>query len=397
MTFRTWSDAVKAIDGATGPATTKQLELARQAGVRIPNDIPKIVAAAKLRVALAEELNLPPARPFSDRYENRLDILHRPSDPPIAPQTEEEAYAWVEHLRLMRRRESLTELRINEGDVVKIKAGEVVQVSSIGPDGRVFFKGGLGSRAWPDVITVVARANDDSDVATEARREAANSTARRRSPSAWSLPRQADLSQFAIENEVSEDDIVELEAVITTAEDERPIQRFLEENGHVLTALLVGYERYCLPQKRLGSEFVSDFILGDVSSLGVRWVLVELETPRSGIYLKRGLQFDKYARKGTDQVIDWRNWLSSNISYARTPRSEGGLGLFDIREKSDAIVMVGRRSNMPETTDAKRFEYRQSSNIQIHTYDWLLDTLRGAIRHGGPPASNPYLIPWDTS
>lgn len=72
MTFRTWSDAVNAINGATGPATTEQLELAQQAGVRIPADIPKIVAGAMLRIALAEELNLTPARPFSDRYENRL-------------------------------------------------------------------------------------------------------------------------------------------------------------------------------------------------------------------------------------------------------------------------------------------------------------------------------------
>jgi hypothetical protein len=219
MTFRTWSDAVEAIDEATAPATNKQLQLAKQAGLRIPEDMPKIIAAAKLRIALPEELNLPHARPVNDRYENRLNILRRPSDPPIEPQTDEEAYAWVEHFRLMRRRESLAKLRISEGDLVKTSAGELAQVSSIGPDGCVFFKGGLGSRAWPDTITVVARANDESNEATEARRQAANSAARRRSPSAWSLPRQAELSQFAMQDEVSEDDIVELEAVITTAGD----------------------------------------------------------------------------------------------------------------------------------------------------------------------------------
>ena len=47
---------------------------------------------------------------------------------------------------------------------------------------------------------------------------------------------------------------------------------------------------------------------------------------------------------------------------------------------------------MPRTKDAQRHEYRKS-NIQIHSYDWLLETLRGAIRHEGPPASNPHLIP----
>lgn len=376
--------------------TTEQLQLAELAEVRIPDGSPKIVAAVKLRMALAEELHLPHASPLSDRHENRLHILHRSWDPPIDPDSDDEAYAWVEYLRLKRRRERLAELEINAGDVVKTKNGELAEVSSIGQDGRVFFKGGLGSRAWPDVVNLIARANDGSDGAAVARREAANSAARRRPPSAWSLPRQTDLSQFVIETVVSEDDIEELEAIISSANDERPIQRFLAENGHLLTTLLVGYERYCLSQKHLGSEFVPDFIIGDVSSLGVRWILVELETPRSGIYLKRGAQLDKYARKGADQVIDWRNWLANNISYAQNPRSKGGLGLFDIREKSDAIVLVGRRSSMPETTDAKRIEYRQSSNIQIHTYDWLLDALRGAIRHGGPPGGNPHLIPWET-
>lgn len=135
-----------------------------------------------------------------------------------------------------------------------------------------------------------------------------------------------------------------------------------------------------------------DFIIGDVDSLGVRWVLIELETPKSGIYLKNGDKLDNKARKGIDQVIEWRNWLSNNISYARKPRSDNGLGLFDIRENADTVVIVGRRSKMPKTKDAQRHEYRKS-NIQIHSYDWLLETLRGAIRHEGPTASNPHLIP----
>lgn len=138
-----------------------------------------------------------------------------------------------------------------------------------------------------------------------------------------------------------------------------------------------------------------DFIIGDVDSLGIRWVLVELETPRSGIYLNGGDLFDEKARKGISQIIEWRNWLSENISYARRRRSENGLGLFDIREKSEAIVLVGRRNFIPETKDAQRKEYRELNNIEIHTYDWLIESLYGAIHHHGPPASNPHLIKRD--
>lgn len=392
MPFKTWREADEALAASTGAVTPKQQELGKQADTLIAPHAPKIVAAVMLRLALAEELNLPPQRPVSDRYESRLQILRRPSDPSISPHTDEEAEAWVTYLRLVRRRESLSELKLNEGDVVETKSGDLAEVSSIGQDGRVFFKGGRGFGAWPDLISVVARRDDNSESATAARRRARNAAARRAQISAWSMAKSQDLSEFTTEDIVSEDDIAELESVITTAEDERPIQKFLEENGHLLTALLGGTLRYCLPQKRLGVEYVPDFIIGDVDSLGVRWVLIELETPRSGIYLKDGLMLDEKARRGVSQVVAWRNWLSSDIAYARQRRSENGLGLFDIREQSDAIVLVGRRSLMPETKDAQRHEYRRSNNIQIHSYDWLLEELRGAIRHQGPPASNPHLI-----
>ena len=143
----------------------------------------------------------------------------------------------------------------------------------------------------------------------------------------------------------------------------------------------------------LGKEFVPDFIIGDVGSVGFRWVLIELETPRSGIYLSKGDELDKFARKGKNQIISWRNWIATQIAYARGRKSENGLRLFDIREKSEAIVFVGRRSKLPDSKEAERHELRQSNAIATQTYDWLLEHTRGAIRHGGPPSSNPYLIP----
>ncbi len=391
MAFRSWREADEELAAATGPVTPEQEKLGIFVGRLIPPHSSRIVAGAMLRVALAGELGLS-VRPVSDRSMARLQILQRASEPYTLPETDEEAEAWIAYLRLVRRRESLAELALSEGDTVRTKDGHVAEVSSIGQDGRVFFRGGRGFGTWPDLISVVARRDEHSDSATEARRQARNLAALRAGRAEWSMARSRDLSEFVTNNAVSQDDIEELEVIITTAEEERPIQRFLEENPHLLTALLRGSERYCIPQKRLGGEYVPDFIIGDVDSLGFRWVLIELETPKSGVYLKDGTQFDEKPRKGIAQVIQWRNWLSTNIAYARQRRAENGLGLFDIREKSDALVLVGRRSEMPETTDAQRIEHRQSSQIQIHTYDWLLETLRGIIRHNGPPSSNPHLI-----
>lgn len=202
----------------------------------------------------------------------------------------------------------------------------------------------------------------------------------RNAPAQWSSTKSKDLSEFIAENVISEDDIEELDAIITKAKDEQPIQKFIEENRRLLAALLMGNQRYCIPRKRLGGEYIPHFIIGDADSGGIRCLLFELDTPKSGIYLKDGLQLDVKARKGVSQVIGKRNWVSSNIAHARQRGSENSLGLFDIREKADAIVLVGGRLRMPETKDAQRNEYRQSDNIHIHSYDWLLKKLYSAIR-----------------
>ncbi len=235
MSFRSWREADEVLAAATGSVTPKQQELANFVDRPIPPHTPSLVAAATLRLALAQELALPANRPVSDRYREWLQILRRPSDPAISPQTEEEADAWVTYLRLVRRRESLSKLKLNEGDIVETNAGEVVEVSSIGQDGRVFFKGGRGFGAWPDLVSVVAPRDEYSDSATEARRLAENAAARRAAALTWSMARSHDLAEFAAENVLTENDIAELEAVITSAEDERPIQTFFSAQSTCLT------------------------------------------------------------------------------------------------------------------------------------------------------------------
>jgi hypothetical protein len=389
MSFNNWQDACKNLASAIEPFTAKQQQLSKKANITIGPKTPKIVAAALLQLGLSEELNLASASPVSAGSKGRIKALRKKSDPKIHPSAEEEARAWVAYLYLLRRKESLERLKLTEGDVVKTESGIIAEVSSINLEGRVFFKGGRGFCSWPDLLTVLARQGSKSKYLQQAQ----NTASRVSSDSAWSEAKNKELRDFVSEKTLDEYEIDELEAIISSAKDERPIQKYLENNVHILTSLLGGNTRFCIPQKRLGGEYVPDFIIGDVNSLGIRWVLVELETPRSGIYLENGQELDKNTRKGVSQIVTWRTWLSDNLSYARQAKSKNGLSLFDIREKSDALVIVGRRSRMPNTNEAHRIEYRQSSNIQIHTYDWLLEQMRGIIKYQGVPATNPYLIP----
>ncbi len=389
----TWEHAVERLNEAAEEATAEQLNLAKIVGLAIPPKSPAIVAAALLRVALSKELHLPSESPVSEHFGDRLKGLRGESKHKIKPQSDQEAAAWVEYLRLVRRKRVLSELKPDAGDVVKLSDGEKIEVSSIGPDGRVYFKGGRGYRSWPDLIrSVVARKDANSAAARKARQEAENAAAVRASSPEWSAARSEELAEFAVEKSTTDEDINELEDVIDRAADEKPVQRFLEQRPYLITSLLGGKERFCLPQKSLGGKYIPDFVIGDVDSLGIRWVLVELETPQCGIYLKDGSALDKYARKGVDQVTHWRDWLLNNIGLAQRPRAKHGLGLPDISSQAEGLVLVGRRAKRPKTTDAVRKELRHRSNIRVHSYDWFLEKLRGAISFDGPPGSNPYLI-----
>lgn len=391
MPFDSWRDAVQVLEEATGPATPEQLELARRTGVEVKSDTPRIIAAAQLRSALAKELYLSADEPVREWTKVQLGILQQATGLSCAPANEEEGEAWVSHLRLVQRLKSLEEQKPSQGDVVHTAAGEPAVISSIGEDGRVYFKGGRGFGAWPDQLSIVARAGDIGE-AKWVYREAENWAAQRTGTVAWSSAKSQELSEFLITTPLSDSDIDELQHVIDRADDERPIQELLEWHTHLLAALVSGQERYCISKKRLGAEYVPDFMIGSVDSLGIYWVFVELETPRSSIYQKNGWQLGAATRKGVSQIVEWRGWVTENLAYARRRITENGLGLFDIRPNSEGVVLVGRRSTLADTKESARHELRESSRIHVHSYDWLIEALTHTLQYTGLPMLNRYLV-----
>jgi hypothetical protein len=268
MTPGTWEQATRKLEEETGTATTRQTALAKKIGVNFPAGTPKLVAASILRVALTTELGLGLAQPVVDSTEHRLEALRRETNLAVNPANQEEAVAWMLYLWQVRRKRLLFALKPDIGDVVRLGDGDLCEVSSVGDDGRVYFKGGRGYRAWPDLIeAVVARVGATSKAAVKARLVAANGAAERLSSPEWSAAKSKDLAEFAVDTQVDESDVNELEDVIDTAKDEKPIQQFLQERPSLLTALIGGQVRFCIPQKRLADKFIPDFVLGGVDSL----------------------------------------------------------------------------------------------------------------------------------
>jgi len=391
MASADWRTADSELKAALEAATPQQRQVAATTGLQLTAKTPMIVAAAQLREALRVDLRLPPRGPVSDESIQLVNQLWVGSGGVVVPRTREEADGWIEYLFLKRRRTALRALAPMAGDVVATSGGEHAEITSIGGNGRLYFRGGMGSGAWPDQVSMVARATDKSPSGNAARKKALNAASMGRPASAWSIARGHELRAFSVDDHVTDSQLLQLESVLDGAGDERPIQSFLENNPALLGMLAQRSERYVLSQKRLGSQFVPDFVVGDVDSLGIHWFVVELEAPNVPVYLKDGSTLGAQARKGVKQIDDWREWLVSNVAYARQSPSDNGLGLFDIRGDAQALVLVGRRSSLITKNEAARQQLR-SHGIHVHTYDWLLDSIRGAIQYSGPSAGNPFTV-----
>jgi hypothetical protein len=131
-----------------------------------------------------------------------------------------------------------------------------------------------------------------------------------------------------------------------------------------------GHRQWVIPKQRLGAEYVPDFLVGDKDSMGVHWTAVELESPIARLFNKNGNPSQGLVQ-ALRQIADWRTWLTNNRDYATRPLSQNGLGLRDIYGELPGLILIGRRQG--GDVPARRRRLGRDYNIQIHSYDWLLE------------------------
>lgn len=161
----------------------------------------------------------------------------------------------------------------------------------------------------------------------------------------------------------------EFDRVLSDAGDERPLQTLFASHPSLLGPLTPpGGDYWCLDRPRLGAELVPDFLLGTITSVGFRWVMVELESPLERPLTKGGMPAKKLA-EALKQVRDWRTWLAENIAYARTE-----LGLKDIDGSCHAHVVIGRRGSL-DPAQIKTYRALSTNDTSVMTYDRLRDVI----------------------
>lgn len=168
--------------------------------------------------------------------------------------------------------------------------------------------------------------------------------------------------------------VEDFERVLGDAADERPLQTFLASFPVLLAPLAQpGGTLWCLDRPRLGAEFIPDFALASITSVGFQWTMIELESPIEKALTKRGLPAKKLA-EALKQTRDWRTWLTDNVAYARSE-----LGLKDIEASCPAIIIIGRRGSL-DPKQVKTYRALSADGISVMSYDRLLEHMNRAAR-----------------
>jgi len=167
----------------------------------------------------------------------------------------------------------------------------------------------------------------------------------------------------------------EFDRILSDAADERPLQTLLASYPILLGPLAPpGGNYWCLDRPELGAEYIPDFLLASITSIGFQWVAIELENPNERVLTKAGLPARKLA-EALGQIRDWRTWLTDNVAYAREER-----GLKDIDGNCQAFVIIGRRSSL-DSKQIKKYRALSADAVTVMSYDRLHDAIKNNIHN----------------
>lgn len=369
--YVSWRDAADNLEALVAGPTPEQTALAAKLGVDLDPLTPAPVAAVVLRSSLARELREPTPRtdahvPESlNELEDELGVMRTER---LLVGSWNEVSAWFATRYMFKTLEGLRTLEPARGDVVELIGMEDERrvISSIGIDGRVYLKGRPARRAWPNNLKLVARVGDRRYGAV-----AKQIDSRLRNIGSYSAPNEAtlrELAPFKVANRIPPpESIRRLEDLLDSGErSEERFQKLVTEYPALLAPLVLGHSGlFVIPKAKLGNQHVTDFLVMGLSSMGARWVLVELESPAHPLRIKDE-SHSAPVRHAIKQVQDWREWLTINIAYAQTQ-----LHLHGLTNRAPGLVVIGRAEPVAER-DAARAQTDEGQRIEVRSWDWLL-------------------------
>lgn len=148
----------------------------------------------------------------------------------------------------------------------------------------------------------------------------------------------------------------EFDALINEKKSEEIYQKFLMKNPVFIDPL----SSKVIAKKKLGSEFITDFV---VQRFDNEYLVVEIEKPQDNIFTQKGDFSSKFIH-AFGQVIDFQEWISSNIAYAQ--KHLPGIS------SPQGILVIGLKHSLSDQQNKKLKKFvNNSNNIKIYTYDDL--------------------------
>jgi Domain of unknown function (DUF4263) len=171
--------------------------------------------------------------------------------------------------------------------------------------------------------------------------------------------------------DAQESEIELYDHLVESSRDERPLQIYLQQRPWILPGDPNGGGscRWVLAQYRLG-PYVPDFLIARLDSTGVRWTLVELQSPVKPLFTQTG-NLAEHLNEGLRQISDWRRWIAQNLDHASKPTHEGGLGLAGIKAESDGLILIGRREDRSGRARERLLDLSWNNHVSVHSYDWV--------------------------
>lgn len=380
-----WEEVAQKLESLASSPTKEQLRVATALGVALDADLPAPVAAVVLRshleVALMESVGRDSEIPEAlETLEDQLGVVDRAE---LRTGSSAEVSAWFASRYMLLTARGLRALRPQVGDVVaRGDSPEQMIVSSISDNGRVYMKGGRGKAAWPNYLTVIARDGESEDHAALV--AAVDADLRNsRASHVPNSPKLALLDQYRVRPLVPPSEAVrELEDLLESGERlEGPFQDLLERQPQLLASLVVGnWGTYVIPQQRLGSDYVTDFLVLGVNSLGPQWLAVEIEAPRHQLLRADG-DLRQSVNHAIGQIQSWRQWLTENVAEA-----QDDLHLYGIQSQIRGLVVIGRGEPSLDRQSSRAIVGEQQT-IDVHTWDWLLRQARQLLADGRQSAA----------
>lgn len=151
---------------------------------------------------------------------------------------------------------------------------------------------------------------------------------------------------------------------------ERELQNILTECPELFYFRPDCSARIVIPNVWLSRDNQIDFILGDVTTFGLQWTMVEIERPGTPVFIKSG-DFAHEMTHAMGQIDKWRIWLSEGRNLAQIQEKYHIKGF---SEKSAAKLIAGRRplGGFSPAEQAARHECLKTRNISLRTWDGIL-------------------------